>query len=168
MDSTFAPSERTSSVSDTNPLSRSESESDFNCWPSDASEENIDGLDFDSCFPDQHQDQEEEEDLCFDDGLDSLTDCASFSNPNKRFADVFVGEEDEGEEVGAESMFPIRKRRITNEFQRRSSMSFKSAPKAVEYQCSACSETYESSTEFNPWWALSQEECPKCHKIQIP
>lgn len=161
VDSTFAPSERTSSLSDVTPLSRSESETDFNYWPSDASEENVDGLDFDSCF---HHHHEEEEERCFDDGLDSLTDCVSFSNPNKRFADVFVGEE----EMSAESMFPIRKRRITNEFQRRSGMSFKSAPKAVEYQCSVCAESYEGSTEFNPWWALSQEKCPKCHKLQIP
>jgi len=39
--------------------------------------------------------------------------------------------------------------------------------RTVEYQCSQCSETYPGNVSFNPWWALVQEECPKCHKLQV-
>jgi hypothetical protein len=31
-----------------------------------------------------------------------------------------------------------------------------------------CNESYLTTCEFNPWWALSSHECPKCGKIQIP
>lgn len=41
-------------------------------------------------------------------------------------------------------------------------------PRTVEYVCAVCNETYVSTCEFNPWWALSSHECPKCGKIQIP
>ncbi|KAL3791065.1 hypothetical protein ACHAWO_013018 [Cyclotella atomus] len=41
-------------------------------------------------------------------------------------------------------------------------------PRAVEYVCAVCNETYMSSSEFNPWWSLSNHECPKCGKIQVP
>mmetsp|Transcript_17973 Transcript_17973/g.40836 ORF Transcript_17973/g.40836 Transcript_17973/m.40836 type:complete len:1388 (-) Transcript_17973:432-4595(-) len=38
----------------------------------------------------------------------------------------------------------------------------------VEFQCSLCNEAYVGAVRFNPWWALSQENCPKCNKLQIP
>ncbi len=38
----------------------------------------------------------------------------------------------------------------------------------VEYQCSSCTESYVMATGNNPWWALEQQACPKCHKLQIP
>lgn len=41
-------------------------------------------------------------------------------------------------------------------------------PRAVEYICALCNETYKSTCEYNPWWALSSHECAKCGKIQIP
>jgi hypothetical protein len=41
-------------------------------------------------------------------------------------------------------------------------------PRPVEYVCAVCNETYMSSSEFNPWWTLSNHECPKCGKIQVP
>jgi hypothetical protein len=44
----------------------------------------------------------------------------------------------------------------------------KRGPRNVEYLCALCNEVYNSTCEFNPWWALSQHECPKCHKMQIP
>jgi hypothetical protein len=43
----------------------------------------------------------------------------------------------------------------------------KRGPRAVEYICSLCNEVYQSSCEFNTWWALSQQECPKCRKGQV-
>eukprot|EP00613_Pedinella_sp_CCMP2098_P058028 CAMPEP_0171867268 /NCGR_PEP_ID=MMETSP0992-20121227/30759_1 /TAXON_ID=483369 /ORGANISM="non described non described, Strain CCMP2098" /LENGTH=709 /DNA_ID=CAMNT_0012490813 /DNA_START=74 /DNA_END=2202 /DNA_ORIENTATION=+ len=42
------------------------------------------------------------------------------------------------------------------------------APKPVEYQCSVCAESYPSSSNLNPWWAITKEMCPKCDKEQIP
>ena len=41
-------------------------------------------------------------------------------------------------------------------------------PRTVEYVCAICNDTYVSTCEFNPWWALSSQECPKCGKVQIP
>ena len=41
-------------------------------------------------------------------------------------------------------------------------------PRTVEYSCSICNENYVSTCEFNPWWELSNHECPKCGKVQIP
>mmetsp|Transcript_40586 Transcript_40586/g.55247 ORF Transcript_40586/g.55247 Transcript_40586/m.55247 type:complete len:530 (-) Transcript_40586:849-2438(-) len=55
-----------------------------------------------------------------------------------------------------------------------SASSSKSSPvvpskrKQVTYQCSACSETYATTSDLNPWWALSRQSCPKCHRLQIP
>jgi len=43
----------------------------------------------------------------------------------------------------------------------------KKGPKAVEYMCALCSETYTSTCDYNPWWALAQHECPKCRKMQV-
>ena len=43
----------------------------------------------------------------------------------------------------------------------------KRGPRAVEYICALCNESYPSSCEFNTWWALSQQECPKCRKGQV-
>lgn len=43
----------------------------------------------------------------------------------------------------------------------------KKGPKSVEYMCALCSETYNSTCDYNPWWALSQHECPKCRKTQV-
>ncbi|CAJ1966554.1 unnamed protein product [Cylindrotheca closterium] len=44
----------------------------------------------------------------------------------------------------------------------------KKGPRAVEYICALCNDPYNSTCEYNPWWALSQQECPKCRKVQIP
>ncbi|KAL3800307.1 hypothetical protein HJC23_003603 [Cyclotella cryptica] len=41
-------------------------------------------------------------------------------------------------------------------------------PRTVEYVCAVCNETYMSTCEFNPWWALTSHDCPKCGKPQIP
>lgn len=41
-------------------------------------------------------------------------------------------------------------------------------PRHVEYMCALCNEIYSSTCDYNPWWALAQQECPKCHKTQIP
>lgn len=43
----------------------------------------------------------------------------------------------------------------------------KKGPRAVEYICALCSETYGSTCEHNPWWTLTSHECPKCRKIQV-
>ena len=40
--------------------------------------------------------------------------------------------------------------------------------RAVEYQCAMCNEAYRSECKSgNPWWALTQESCRKCTKIQV-
>eukprot|EP00529_Nitzschia_sp_RCC80_P008005 CAMPEP_0113463324 /NCGR_PEP_ID=MMETSP0014_2-20120614/12582_1 /TAXON_ID=2857 /ORGANISM="Nitzschia sp." /LENGTH=1288 /DNA_ID=CAMNT_0000355281 /DNA_START=311 /DNA_END=4177 /DNA_ORIENTATION=+ /assembly_acc=CAM_ASM_000159 len=44
----------------------------------------------------------------------------------------------------------------------------KKGPKTVEYICSLCNETYTTTNDCNPWWALSQHDCPKCRKTQVP
>mmetsp|Transcript_22733 Transcript_22733/g.43184 ORF Transcript_22733/g.43184 Transcript_22733/m.43184 type:complete len:1150 (+) Transcript_22733:187-3636(+) len=41
-------------------------------------------------------------------------------------------------------------------------------PRHVEYMCALCNEVYNSTCDYNPWWALSQHDCPKCRKRQIP
>jgi hypothetical protein len=41
-------------------------------------------------------------------------------------------------------------------------------PRPVEYVCAVCNEAYMSTCEFNPWWALTSHDCPKCGKPQIP
>jgi hypothetical protein len=43
----------------------------------------------------------------------------------------------------------------------------KKGPRTVEYICALCSESYNSTCEYNPWWALVQHECPKCRKTQV-
>jgi len=43
----------------------------------------------------------------------------------------------------------------------------KKGPRSVEYICALCSEAYSSTCEFNPWWALTSHECPKCRKSQV-
>lgn len=43
----------------------------------------------------------------------------------------------------------------------------KKGPRSVEYICSLCSETYGSTCDHNPWWALTSHECPKCRKTQV-
>lgn len=43
----------------------------------------------------------------------------------------------------------------------------KKGPRSVEYICALCSEIYVFSCDYNPWWALTQHECPKCHKTQV-
>eukprot|EP00980_Cylindrotheca_fusiformis_P001465 scaffold345_cov134-Cylindrotheca_fusiformis.AAC.76 len=44
----------------------------------------------------------------------------------------------------------------------------KKGPRAVEYICAQCNDPYNSTCDYNPWWALAQQECPKCRKVQIP
>jgi hypothetical protein len=39
---------------------------------------------------------------------------------------------------------------------------------AIEYMCAICNEAYPSTSELNPWWALTNHECLKCGKTQIP
>jgi hypothetical protein len=43
----------------------------------------------------------------------------------------------------------------------------KKGPRSVEYICALCSETYSSTCDYNPWWALAQHDCPKCRKAQV-
>lgn len=43
----------------------------------------------------------------------------------------------------------------------------KRGPRSVEYMCALCNENYNYTCDFNPWWALSQHDCPKCHKKQV-
>ena len=43
----------------------------------------------------------------------------------------------------------------------------KRGPRSVEYMCALCNELYNYTCEYNPWWALSQHECPKCRKTQV-
>ncbi|GMH49843.1 hypothetical protein TrRE_jg10597 [Triparma retinervis] len=38
----------------------------------------------------------------------------------------------------------------------------------VEYLCSECNDLYSTTTTANPWWVVTREDCPKCHKSQIP
>lgn len=54
---------------------------------------------------------------------------------------------------------------------RRRSSAFAAAllqPREVRYQCGCCSESYASTVTGNPWWLLVRQECPMCHKMQIP
>jgi hypothetical protein len=44
----------------------------------------------------------------------------------------------------------------------------KKGPRNVEYICALCNETYKSTCDYNPWWALTSHECMKCGKVQIP
>eukprot|EP00903_Cladosiphon_okamuranus_P013346 g12439.t1 len=41
-------------------------------------------------------------------------------------------------------------------------------PREVRYQCGLCSQSYASTVTGNPWWLLVRQECPACHKMQIP
>lgn len=43
----------------------------------------------------------------------------------------------------------------------------KRGPRNVEYMCALCNEVYNSTCDYNPWWVLTQEECPKCQKTQV-
>lgn len=43
-----------------------------------------------------------------------------------------------------------------------------SAPRTVSYECSMCKENYQAEVSSNPWWSLFRQECPKCHRVQIP
>jgi hypothetical protein len=43
----------------------------------------------------------------------------------------------------------------------------KKGPRSVEYICAQCNDPYNSTCEYNPWWALAQQECPKCRKMQV-
>ena len=40
-------------------------------------------------------------------------------------------------------------------------------PRHVEYMCALCNEVYNSTCDYNPWWALAQHDCPKCRKRQV-
>jgi len=50
----------------------------------------------------------------------------------------------------------------------RSVSSQRKGPRIVEYMCALCNETYKSTCDYNPWWALTSHECVKCGKVQIP
>jgi hypothetical protein len=43
----------------------------------------------------------------------------------------------------------------------------KRGPWPVEYMCALCNEVYSATCDYNPWWALQQQECPKCQKTQV-
>ena len=43
----------------------------------------------------------------------------------------------------------------------------KRGPQSVEYMCALCNEVYDSTCDYNPWWALTQHDCPKCNKFQV-
>lgn len=43
-----------------------------------------------------------------------------------------------------------------------------SAPRTVAYECSLCKESYQTEVSSNPWWSLFRQECPRCHRTQIP
>jgi hypothetical protein len=43
----------------------------------------------------------------------------------------------------------------------------KKGPRSVEYICALCNETYTSTNDYNPWWALVSHDCPKCRKSQV-
>lgn len=43
----------------------------------------------------------------------------------------------------------------------------KKGPCVVEYICALCSEVYTTTSDYNPWWALTQHDCPKCRKTQV-
>lgn len=43
----------------------------------------------------------------------------------------------------------------------------KRGPWGVEYMCALCNEVYSSTCDYNPWWALTQHDCPKCRKTQV-
>ena len=34
--------------------------------------------------------------------------------------------------------------------------------------CALCNESYKSTCDCNPWWALVSHECVKCGKAQVP
>lgn len=40
----------------------------------------------------------------------------------------------------------------------------------MEYHCAKCGEVYTSnlSSNFNPWWSLVRQACPKCEQRQFP
>lgn len=42
------------------------------------------------------------------------------------------------------------------------------APRAVSYECALCKESYQAEIASNPWWSLFRQECPRCHRMQIP
>ena len=50
------------------------------------------------------------------------------------------------------------------------SMKSCSNSKPIEYICAICNEHYpfNCGENMNPWWALSNHDCPKCGKTQIP
>lgn len=41
-------------------------------------------------------------------------------------------------------------------------------PREVHYQCVACGKSYSAMVAGNPLWALVKQQCPVCHKMQIP
>ena len=43
-----------------------------------------------------------------------------------------------------------------------------SAPRTVSYECAVCKESYQAEIASNPWWSLFRQECPRCHRLQIP
>jgi hypothetical protein len=40
-------------------------------------------------------------------------------------------------------------------------------PRAVEYMCVLCNDSYSYTCDYNPWWSLSRHECPKCLTTQV-
>jgi hypothetical protein len=41
------------------------------------------------------------------------------------------------------------------------------APRDVHYLCGLCNESYVGTTACNPWWSLTRQECPLCHRQQV-
>ena len=66
------------------------------------------------------------------------------------------------QQTGSSKMGGVRKKTIAGKSQGK-----KKGPRAVEYICALCSEAYNSTCDYNPWWALAQHECHKCRKNQV-
>ncbi|CAM9536936.1 unnamed protein product [Phaeothamnion confervicola] len=43
-----------------------------------------------------------------------------------------------------------------------------SQPREVLYECAGCKEMYTAQIACNPWWAVFQQDCPRCLRKQVP
>jgi len=59
------------------------------------------------------------------------------------------------------------KREMENGRKQKTAKKSHRGPRHVEYMCALCNEVYNSTCDYNPWWALSQHDCPKCRKRQV-
>ncbi|CAM9354583.1 unnamed protein product [Chrysoparadoxa australica] len=68
--------------------------------------------------------------------------------------------------IAAKRKLEIPKRRSHK--RQRSLVPILRQPRDVFYECALCKESYTQQIRCNPWWALFQQECPKCNRMQIP